>query len=81
MDHGAYRMSGGSNWDGVWDHTDAAALLDYTEAKERWDAHQAADLERAVAAYHETARRKDEEFALLAKPLGGVRLALRRLFG
>lgn len=74
-------MSGGTKWDSVWDHVETAALLSHTEAKQRFGAHQEVDLQRAIASYHETARRKDEEFALLAKPLGGLRLALRRMFG
>lgn len=79
--YGPTRVSGGENWDPLWDDMASAALLSRAEAKERADAEEAGRLQRAIARYREASRQKDEEFALRAKPFGEFRLALRRLFG
>lgn len=78
--YGPTRVSGGDNWDPLWDVVESAALLSHAEAKERSDAEEAARLQRAIARYREVSRQKDEEFALLAKPFGGLRLAFRRFW-
>lgn len=81
---GPYRVSGGDNWDGLWDDMASATLLSPDEAKERFRAHEKKSAELALARLRETIRQKDqeaaEEAALLAKPFGGFRLALRRFF-
>lgn len=46
-DHGPYRLSGGANWDAVWDHQEGVVLLNSAEANARLKVHKAADLERS----------------------------------
>jgi hypothetical protein len=79
--YGPTRVSGGDNWDALWDDMKSAALLSRAEADARSEAEEEARLQRAIARYREVSRQKDEEFALLAKPFGGLRLALRRFWG
>lgn len=79
--YGPTRVSGGDNWDALWDDMESAVLLSRAEAEERSRAEEEARLQRAIARYREVSRQKDEEFALLAKPFGGLRLALRRFWG
>lgn len=78
--YGPYRVSGGANWDALWDDVASATLLSYTEAMVRHQAHIEQSAERALARLRETMREKAEESEILDKPLGGLRLALRRLF-
>lgn len=81
---GPYRVSGGNNWDGIWDDVASATLLSRDEAQARHRAHSEELAQRSLARLRETIRQKDEEAAeeaaLLAKPFGSLRLALRRFF-
>lgn len=79
--YGPYRVSGGANWDALWDNVELATLLSYTEAKDRHKVHMEQSALRALARLREVMRQKDEEPELRDKPFGGFRLALRRFWG
>lgn len=84
-DHGPYRMSGGANWDSVWDCQEGASVLTGAEARSRLEAHRAADLARSEQSLREaledSKRKQSAREAMPAEPPAGLRQALRRLWG